>query len=203
MAVGNIPDGLMDRHYWEIKRYLEQVLDDLRSKGAKRVTSRLNCSNTVHAIPVWVGTVEDRDIETQRRFDVGLVRFGRINRSKVYSEAIKDTLWNGVERDWSHELPEKTVDGYGPGQAYGPQARCMYQVFFALRVKQKDGRFRHLGTLTAGFEKKPNKDEVDEIKKIMKTWAGEKSEYVNYLGENFNLGGPTSLRGKIQSQARQ
>jgi hypothetical protein len=189
MACVDIPDGLTDVHFRKIREVLEKILSALRTeikkKAGIRVTSRLNCSATEKAIPVWVGTVEDEIVAKQRRFEAGLVRFGRTNRSKVYEETINDRRWRVHDRDWSKSLSEKKEDGYGPGEAYGPSAGYMHQLFVPIRVKEKNG-YRHVGTITVGFKEPPDRDKVDSI---MKQWA-ERGDYLNYLKENFNLGGP-------------
>lgn len=188
MAGVDIPDGLTDRHATDIAKILAEILNALEKEGAKRVTSRLNCSDTEKPVPCWVGAVEDKAIKSLRRFDAGLLRFGRTNRSKIYEETIMDRQGRVHARDWSQKFSEKTENGYGPGQAYGPQANCMHQLFVALRVKQKDGKTRHFGTLTVGFEKKPNRKRVDAI---MEKWA-EDGDYIDYFTKrnDFNLGGP-------------
>lgn len=186
----NIPNGLdVKVHAKEIADILAKILNALKNEGAKRVTSRLNCSHTEEPMPCWVATVEDDDINDLRKFNAGLVRFGRINRSKVYAETITDRNWGVHERDWCEQLREKIESGYGPTQAYGAEAGCMYQLFIALRAKDKDGVTRAFGTLTAAFLKRPsNKAAVDGI---MKQWA-ESGEYIDYLTKKigFDLGGP-------------
>ncbi|HXV84511.1 MAG TPA: hypothetical protein VEG60_32070 [Candidatus Binatia bacterium] len=182
----DIPDGLDPRFQPEIEKYLNQALDELRKMGAKRVTSRLNYSNTEKAIPCWGGTVEDQSIQLLRRFDAGRVRFGQSNRSKVYEQAVTDDKGQIHERDWGQKLPEKSEDGYGPGQALGPKAGCRYQLFIALRIKHDSG-FQHVGSLTVAFEKEPDKNAVGPV---MQKWATDGSPYVEYLKNTFNLGGP-------------
>jgi hypothetical protein len=181
-------------HAKAIEEILQKVRAELQKYGAMRVTSRLNCSETTRAVPVWVGTVEDSDMKAQRGFDAGLARFGRSNRSKVYQETVNDSNGEIHSRDWCQELSEKAANGFGPGQAYGPQAGCMHQLFIAIRVKQKDGKYRHVGTITVGFKEEPDKSSMGSITKIMKKWAreeGEGSPYIDYLRKkNFNLGGP-------------
>jgi hypothetical protein len=195
MAV-DIPDGLKDSQtvgssghgiFTEIQKYLANLLGELQKEGAKRVTSRLNYSNTEKAVPVWGGTVEDKDVKSLRRdFDPGKERFGRSNRSKVYEQALMDSNGDIQERDWCQDLHEKSAEGYGPGEALGLKAKCRYQKFIAVRVKQ-DGGFRHVASLTVGFAQQPN---MNTVRPIMEKWAREGSPYVEYLKKTFNLGGP-------------
>jgi hypothetical protein len=186
----NIPNGLdVKVHAKEIADILAKILDALKSEGAKRVTSRLNCSDTEEPMPCWVATVEDHDIKDLRKFDAGLVRFGRINRSIAYAETVTDKNWDVHERDWCERLREKIESGYGPTQVYGPEAGCMYQLYVALRAKDNEGVTRNFGTVTASFLKRPtNRAAVD---RIMKQWA-ESGEYIDYLTKKigFDIGGP-------------
>jgi len=132
--------------------------------------------------------VERYDVNSFRIFDVCQDRFGRTNNSQVYEDTIKNKDWKVLERDWSQGFSEKTKSRYGPGQAYGPEAGCMYQLFVALKAKDKDGVTRHFGTLTVSFKNKPkNKDNVE---RIMKEWA-ERGDYIDYLTKTigFELGG--------------
>ncbi len=196
MALVDIPDGLVAHHHNDARKWLGQIFAELQKalsvkpgSGAIRVTSRLNASETKKAVPVWIGTYEDKVVRTARRFDAGEVRFGQSNRSKVYEETVNDKAGNVHYRDWTTSLPEKTENGYGPGQAYGPREGFMYQLFIALRKEPKDGKHQHVGTITVGFKNKPDRKKVDPI---MKHWANEDegSDYVKYLRKTFNLGGP-------------
>ena len=181
-----IPDDLDPKFQPQIEGFLKQALDELQKVGAQRVTSRLNYSNTETAIPVWAGTVEDKNIELLRRFEPGKVRFGQSNRSKAYQEAVMAPKGHIIDRDWGQKLPEKSEDGFGPGQALGPKAGCRYQLFIALSIKEGD-RFRHPGTITLGFEKEPD---MNAVRPVMQKWATDGSPYVEYLKKTFNLGGP-------------
>jgi hypothetical protein len=170
--------------------WLKEIFNDLRKVGADvwRVNSRLNWSNTEEAIPVWAGTYEHDEIENEQGFKANDVRFGRSNRSKAYEKAVTDKAGQIQEKDWTEGFSEKERDGYGPAQALGPRAGCMYQLYIAIRIKE-DKHFKHVGTITVGFRKKPDRKKVDPI---MKRWAKEDegSDYVKYLRKTFNLGGP-------------
>jgi len=199
MALVDIPDGLKNptdpkdpKYHDDIRKYLEDISGELhaalsikRGTGTIRVTSRLNASDTKKAVPVWVGTYEDLVVRRARRFDPGEVRFGQSNRSKVYEETVNDKGGGIHYRDWTTELPEKTENGYGPGQAYGPREGFMYQLFIAIRIT-KDGKPQNIGTITVGFKNKPDRTKVDPI---ITHWAT-KGHYVEYLQKRFNLGGP-------------
>ena len=183
-----IPGDLKDTHFTQIEGFLKDFLRDLQTAGtdARRVTSRLNYSNTEQIVPCWVATTEVAAVLTLQRFDAGKVRFGQSNRSAVYEEAVADPQGRIIDRDWGQKLPEKSKGGYGPGDALGPKAGCMHQLFIAIRIKH-DGKFRHIGTVTSGYEKQPDRKLTDPV---MERWARDGSPYVEYLKKTFNLGGP-------------
>jgi hypothetical protein len=184
----NIPRGFDPKFQPQIEGFLRRALGELQKvdANAKRVTSRLNYSNTEIVVPVWAGTVEHKSVRDLRRFDAGEVRFGQSNRSKVYEAAVMAPQGRIVERDWGQDLAEKSEDGYGPGQALGPRAGCRYQLFIALSTKEGD-RFRHIGTLTIGFEQRPN---LKAVRPVMEKWATDGSPYVEYVKKTFEPGGP-------------
>jgi hypothetical protein len=188
MAV-NIPSGLKSDRARSIRDSLRKIFVELKEVAdVGRVNSRLNCSNTQEAIPVWAGTYEDNGIARKQGFKADEMRFGRSNRSKVYEETLTDRNWKIHDRDWTTGFIEKEKDEYGPAQAYGPRAGCLHQLYIAIRIKEGT-RYRHVGTITVGFRNKPNRAKVDPI---MKRWANEDggSNYVKSLKKTFNLGGP-------------
>lgn len=192
MAI-DIPSGLKSSRVRPIKDSLKKIFVELKAvSDVGRVNSRLNCSHTQEAIPVWAGTHEDADIAKYQGFRADDKRFGRSNRSKVYEETITDRDWKIHNRDWSKGFSEKQKNEYGPAQAYGPRAGCFHQLYIAIRIKE-DTHYRHVGTITVGFKSKPDRKKVDPI---MKRWASEEegSAYVASLKKTFNLGGPVFKR---------
>ena len=185
----DIPSGLKSVRTNAIKNILRRIFRDLQPVAdVGRVNSRLNCSNTEEAIPVWVGTYEDNDVVRAQGFKADDIRFGRSNRSKVYAETVTDRKGRIHDRDWTQGFSEKERDEYGPADAYGPRAGCMHQLYIAIKIKD-ERRYRNVGTITVGFRNKPNRAKVDPI---IKRWASEDagSGYVKYLKRTFNLGGP-------------
>ena len=185
----DIPSGLKADRSKEINNILRRIFHDLQPVAdVGRVNSRLNCSNTEEAIPVWAGTYEDKSVVRAQGFKADDKRFGRSNRSKVYAETVTDREGLIHDRDWTQGFSEKEKGAYGPADAYGPRAGCMHQLYIAIRINE-DGGHRHVGTITAGFRNKPNRKKVDPI---LKSWASEDagSNYVKYLKKTFNLGGP-------------
>jgi hypothetical protein len=187
----DIPSGLKSIGKRSISEdWLRQIFDEIKKVEPEvgRVNSRLNCSGTHEAIPVWAGTYEDYRIERAQGFRADDVRFGRSNRSKAYTMAITNQQGTIIERDWTQGFGEKEQDEYGPAQAFGPRAGCMHQLYIAIRIKEGN-YYKHVGTITVGFKKKPDRGKVDSI---LERWAREDkgSPYVKYLKDNFNLGGP-------------
>lgn len=192
MAV-DIPSGLKLSDGQTIRKSLREIFVALKKvSDVGRVNSRLNCSQTEEAIPIWAGTYEDDAIARKQGFKAGDMRFGRSNRSRVYEETLTDPDWEIHERDWTTGFVEKEKDEYGPAQAYGPRAGCVHQLYIAIRIKEDD-HYRHVGTITVGFKNKPNRKRVDPI---MEHWADETkgSKYVKSLKKSFNLGGPVLKR---------
>ena len=188
MAV-DIPSGLKSHRARSVKDCLRKIFVELKKvSDVGRVNSRLNCSHTEQAIPVWAGTYEAEDIAREQGFKADDLRFGRSNRSKVYEETLSDRNWKIHNRDWTKGFTEKEKDEYGPAQAYGPRAGCVHQLYIAIRIREND-RYRHVGTITVGFRKKPDQKKVGAI---MRRWASEDegSDYVACLKKTFNLGGP-------------
>jgi hypothetical protein len=188
MAI-DIPSGLKTIRGNAIRNILRKIFVELQKVAdVGRVNSRLNCSNTEEAIPVWAGTYEDNAVARAQGFKADDIRFGRSNRSKVYAETVTDRNWEIHDRDWTKGFSEKERGEYGPADAYGPRAGCMHQLYIAIRVNE-DGGHRHVGTITVGFRDKPNRKKVDPI---LERWASEDagSNYVKYLKKTFNLGGP-------------
>ncbi|MGH7811321.1 MAG: hypothetical protein ACREP5_13680 [Candidatus Binatia bacterium] len=184
-----IPSGLKSIRGNAIRNNLRKIFLKLKPVAdVGRVNSRLNCSNTQEAIPVWAGTYEDKAVARAQGFKADDIRFGRSNRSKVYAETVTDRNWKIHDRDWTKGFSEKEKDEYGPANAYGPRAGCMHQLYIAIRIKEGT-HYRHVGTITVGFRNKPNRGKVD---RIMKRWANEGAglDYVKYLKKTFNLGGP-------------
>lgn len=188
----DIPSGLTPSNARAISKAisggcLKQIFDQLRKVRADvgRVNSRLNSSDTKKAIPVWAGTYEDPAIVKKRGFKAHDERFGLSNKSLVYTETLTDKAGKIHKRDWTKGFFEKERKEYGPAHAFGPGAGCMHQLYIAIRIKEGSG-YKHVGTITVGFRKKPNRKKVDPI---LRRWAS-KGDYINYLQKNFNLGGP-------------
>ncbi len=202
----DIPTGLTNQHYYDIEKFLRQFLQDLRGLGAMRVTSRLNWSKSDSAKPVWVGAVEEpwvvdsRERNTHLKIaNLGRYRFGQTNKSKVYEDAINEPSGDIVSRDWYAVTTEKLWPN-GPAQGYGPAGNCKCQWFIAIRIQVSGSMklYRHVGTLTAGFDTDPGNNSA--VKQIMENWAHadcqvqnpqeQSSRFITFIKTVFDLGGP-------------
>jgi hypothetical protein len=187
---GKIPGGIEVKHFVEIRKFLEQILKQLKSTGARRVVTRLNNSDSALPAPHFIGIVEDNDLRKLRigrnEPDAGLFRFGDDNPSKVYSETVSNPEGEIITRYWKGtDYAEKG----GNAKALGHEIGCDYQRFVAIRVPVGGDKYQQVGTITVGFMKNPASPRVQ---KIMKKWAQDpKSKYVKFLKANFTLGGPT------------
>lgn len=193
MAV-TIPNGLSDDRFAGFESLLEKFLKALASTGAKRVTSRLNNSNTNTASPVWVGTWEsteviDNRVKQKQPTYLGAARYKQHNSSKLYREAVND-------RSGKVQWKDRKAPEYKPpseGMDYGLRAGCRWQAFVAIRIAKGSTSHQHVGTLTVGFKKKSSESTKRRVEKIMKEWAQDerRSPYIKYLKrENFKLSGP-------------
>ncbi|MGH7845575.1 MAG: hypothetical protein ACREQW_10455 [Candidatus Binatia bacterium] len=186
----SIPGGIEVKNFVQIRKFLEQILKELKSAGAKRVVTRLNNSNSAQPAPHFVGIVEDGDLRKLRlgrnEPDAGLFRFGDDNPSKVYNETVSNPEGEIGRRNWKgRDYAEKG----GNAKALGHEIGCDYQRFIAIRVPVAGGQHQHVGTITVGFMKDPSSPRVQTV---MKKWAqNPKSKFVKFLKDNFALGGPT------------
>ena len=185
---GKIPGSITVKNFVKIRGFLEQILKELKTTGAKRVVTRLNSSDSTKPAPYFIGIVEDSELVKRRTAwnepDAGLFRFGDDNPSMVYSETVCDPTGKMIQRNWSKDYAEKS----GNAKALGHEVGCDYQRFIAIRVPVEDGKHQHIGTITVSFKNNPASPMVESI---MKKWAQHpNSEFVKYLRANFILNGP-------------
>ena len=185
---GRIPGSINVKNFVKIRGFLEQILKELETSGAKRVVTRLNSSDSIEPRPYFVGIVEDSELVKRRTAwnepDAGLFRFGDDNPSNVYNETVCNPTGKMIQRNWSKDYAEKS----GNAKALGHEVGCDYQRFVAIRVPVGDGKYQHAGTITASFRNNPASPRVESI---MKKWAQHpNSKFVKYLKANFILNGP-------------
>jgi hypothetical protein len=186
---GKIPGSITVKNFVKIRGFLEQILKELETTGAKRVVTRLNSSDSIKPAPYFIGIMEDSELVKRRTAwnepDAGLFRFGDDNPSKVYNETVCDPTGKMIRRNWrSKDYAEKS----GNAKALGHEVGCDYQRFIAIRVPVGDGKHQHVGTITVSFKNNPASPRVQSI---MKKWAQQpNSEFVKYLRANFILNGP-------------
>ena len=88
-------------------------------------------------------------------------------------------------KDWTEGFSEKEQDGYGPAQALGPRAGCMYQLYIAIKNKKEDKHHKHVGTITVGFRKKPDRKKVDPYNNEALGQRGRRLRLRKVFKENF------------------
>ena len=152
MAKSKIPAGVTPDHFMDIRKMLLRVL---KETGAKRVNMRLNESGKEEPSPVFIGCVEDDDMARKRvamnEPDTGLFRFGDKEHAVVYNECVSaGRRGRMTERDWKSQLAEKSPNA----KFLGPRLGAMHQKFVGITVDNGRG-YRCVGTLTAGFSRKP------------------------------------------------
>jgi len=186
---GKIPGSITVKNFVKIRGFLEQILKELATAGAKRVVTRLNSSDSIKPAPYFVGIVEDGELVKRRTEwnepDAGLFRFGDDNPSKVYNEAVCNPTGKMIRRNWKgKDYAEKS----GNAKALGHEVGCDYQRFIAVQVPAEDGKSQNVGTITVSFKNNPASPTVESI---MKKWAqNPNSQFVKYLRANFILNGP-------------
>ncbi|SRR5712692_316224 len=187
-----IPGGITVDHFVQVRKFLEQVLAELKARGtgAKRVVTRLNDSESSGPAPYFVGIIEDQDLVQERvrrnEPDAGLFRFGDDNPSKVYDETVSVPSGRIIERNWDRDRHEKKKGA----QTLGHDIGCKHQRFIAIRIPL-GSQHQHVGTITVGFEQDPG-PQMAQIQAIMTKWAQDahNSDFIKYLKDNFTLNGP-------------
>ncbi|HEY3305528.1 MAG TPA: hypothetical protein VGL70_18550 [Candidatus Binatia bacterium] len=186
-----IPGGITAEDFIRIRDCLREIL---KEAGAKQANLRLNESAEEGPHPFFVGWVGDKDVEKKIRDrndpDPGLYRFGDDNYATVYKDTISDRRWAIQNRDWCRNLAEKSMTAKG----IAPKSGVMYQKFIGILVKNGSKR-RCVGTLALGFASRPSGRTHSKVEKIMKSWARDpRLKLVQFLRDNFELGGPISSR---------
>jgi len=181
----NIPDGISLANFWDLKKQLEKIRDDV---NALDVIMRLNKTGKRHPAPVFVGWVENKAAAVSKSLnkdvalDPGLIRFGEQDVSDVYNEIFKKTLSNGggifVERNWPR-------DKQGSKRLV-PRAKLKYQRYTAIVVNSQC-----VGTLSVVLGKKPESvKDRENLDKSLINWAQDsKSRLVTYIRDNFDYSG--------------
>jgi hypothetical protein len=194
-----IPEEITQDDFKDIRQHLETVLKELTSgkTDAMIVNMRLNKTGTEDPAPVFVGWVEDETLKKLRvkrkEKDPGSSRLKDTVPATEYTETLKA---KGViqERDWcALKDGRATLAEKSPQQkALVPRAGLMYQRLIGI-VVQDGSVSRSVGTMNLAFPKKPADQLIQNADNIMKTWATnqEKSKLIQFLRDNFQLGGPT------------
>jgi hypothetical protein len=185
--------GLGNR--WKgIREVTQTLLKEFEGLGAKQVNWRLNESGKSSKSPVFIDWLAVKNITDSLAKksgvkDYGVYRLGDSLPSNVYDEGLDKAGKDIVERDWGCDqlLKEKRVES----RLLVQKAGLMYQRFIGI-IAEQEGSRRGVGLLTVSFEKKPSTLEaVDAKMKQWASWPGNpKSGLVEYIEQNFVLGGP-------------
>ena len=113
-----------------------------------------------------------------------LLRAGDTDPSTSYELCFRH---GSIERDWKNlgHVQERKSNELCLSQKTGVN----YLRIMRIEVHQDGKQPRGVGVLGAGFEARP--DDCGKVDEILRRWAqSDKSEFVDYLEEHFQLGGP-------------
>jgi hypothetical protein len=207
MGQTRIPVDISFEHFMAMRSILQHALQDFEltvGYEPKWLTCRLNQSGTTETTEAfflgWVENTALRDIRIGlNRADPGLFRFLDPVHGDTYKRAL-DNPTQILKQEWKKMR--------GPGNGFKPQPPLklfldngFYQLTSgceicrqSIAIKVDD---RYVGTLNTGLSKDPGSD-LDEK---MKTWSQHAtSELVQYLRNEFNLGGPVSDAGSTKTK---
>src|SRR4030095_1115620 len=114
----------------------------------------------------------------------GLLRFGDTAPSTTYERCYCNQKNDAFVRNWnkSNHVRERRNEEL----CLSYKAGVNYLLVVQIIVKEADGA-RCVGVLGAGFSKEP--DQLQRVEDLLKKWAQQNSPLVNFLQENFELGG--------------
>jgi hypothetical protein len=197
MGQTRIPVDVTFEHYIAVKSVLEHFLEQIEGivgNAPKWVSCRLNQTNSADPKPFFLGWVENdalRKIRTnENKPDPGLFRFLDDVDAPVYRNCLKN-----AGDVWRESLPKLTA-----GKRINPKIEPLFLYldcgYFGLPKDQETCRLsiaikvngRCVGTLNTGLSKDPG----TSINNKMKEWGqSSTSELVQYVNNEFALGGPT------------
>jgi hypothetical protein len=181
---------------WNGIRQTTQTILDAFAKnagnvGAKQVNWRLNESGTTDKVPVFIDWLAMPDVMQNfakvsgiNPLDWGRYRLGDGIISEVYKGAVGNPP-QLIYRDQKLKK-EKTAASL----ELVMKAGLNYQKFIGI-IATQNGKKRCVGALTVSFAGTPN--DLGKVDQKMKEWAGwtdGPSPLVNYITQNFVLGGP-------------
>jgi hypothetical protein len=196
MGPTRIPVDVSFEHYMGMRSILQHALQDFEltiGYEPKWLTCRLNQSGTKDTDDAFfLGWVENQSLRENRiglgKPDPGLFRFMDPVHGDTYKNALASP--NQIFRQWWEKGPDgkgkpslKELKLYRDGGFYNLQSGCeTCRQSIAIRVEN-----RYVGTLNTGLSKDPGKT-LDE--KLLEWSQSPTSELVQYLKNEFNLGGP-------------
>jgi hypothetical protein len=196
MGQTKIPVDVTFEHYIAVRSILEHVLQDIESSvgtAPKWVSCRLNQTNISDPKPFFLGWVENQGLKAIRLMgnkpDPGLFRFLDDVDAPVYRSCLKNPQ-NAWKEDWGKGQGIRKNPKVDPLFLYlengyfeipKDQERC--RISIAIRVEN-----HYVGTLNTGLSKDPGTSIND---KMMQWGQNNTSELVQYVKNEFALGGPT------------
>ena len=192
MGQTRIPVDVTFEHYMGVKSILEHALEDFeRTIGhePKWLTCRLNQSGTPSTDNAYfLGWVENRSLRKIRidldKPDPGLFRFMDPVHGDTYNRALTSPT-EILRQSWTKGMrePLQELKLYRDGGLYNlTSGRETCRKSIAIKVGNQ-----FVGTLNMGLSKDPG-DALDG--KFMEWSQGATSELVQYLKNEFKLGGP-------------
>jgi hypothetical protein len=202
MGPTRIPVDVSFEHYMAVKSILQHALQDFEltiGYEPKWLTCRLNQSGTASTGDAYfLGWLENQSLREIRiglgKPDPGLFRFMDPVHGNTYKHAlatpnrISCQTWQGRNPPPPAKLKELKL--YRPNGQYNMTTGCeTCRRSVVIKVEN-----RYVGTLNMGFSKDPEKN-LD--KKLFEWGQSQTSELVQYLKNEFNLGGP-DVNGAIK-----
>lgn len=197
MGQTKIPVDVTFEHYLAVKGILQHVLEDIEAtvgRAPKWISCRLNKSGATAPKPYFLGWVENEALRTIRvkskNPDPGLFRFLDDVEADTYSNSLKDPAH--VKRQYWRVLPARKPNPPLKEELYLYLPRGHFKLpknyeVCRLSVAIKANKC-YAGTLNIGLTRDPG----SALNRKMKEWGqSSTSELVQYVKNEFSLGGPT------------
>ncbi len=195
MGQTRIPEGVTFEHYMAVRSILQHALQDLELTAGyepKWITCRLHQTGKTETTDAFfLGWVENEALRDIRiglsKADPGLFRFMDPVRGDTYKNTLNAPT-QIFKQKWAPES-KRTLINQPPLKLYLsngfyqlPSNNEICRLSIAIKVNN-----RYVGTLNTGLSKDPG----SALNNKMIEWSqGATSELVQYLKNEFNLGGP-------------
>lgn len=202
MGQTKIPVDVTIDHYREVREILENVLQDIEGavgNAPKWVSCRLNQTSITDPKPFFLGWLENDALRAVRMAanqpDPGLFRFLDDVAADTYSDSLKNPTdvkrqdWKGTRsRPTKPPVKEELYLYLAPGHDCGYFGLQKDNEICRLSIAIK-ANGHYVGTLNTGLSQDPGNSLNDKIK----AWGqNDTSELVQYIKNEFALGGPSA-----------